>query len=478
MRTPTVLGARFLPVPTDARTVVGGVVSLLVLLVIVTRWTGPEARLQRALQRLPPAVEAVIVDRGPGSLGPVLTTVLALPPRPVPDRLPVALDLVLVVGGREQRVALLEPSVARAAGLSGPLVRGLTAIGPAEAVRVLQSAAASPTAGISAALRRLTTSEGAPALRFSLRRSFLARRLGSTLVPEGGLAAAVESADQRVVAQGVIDGSGPPRGLSGGTVLEQAIPGALVVLDGLPLTDLLPRELPSILEAVKTETGVADAIDAARNAAGDAPFVLVVLPADAGRADLVLGVTVPAGRAPAVVTALRAVLAGRLQRVGAVAERVRANGRVILHRRSGTSSGGGRDGSATALIEFDREGWHVLRAPQAAGSADLVVASRGDAVLIGSAETAVLQVATAVRGAPQPRMAKVEINLADARTLPVFSLLQRGAAPAVREWLAAVDRASLAMDGSRGEVRFTLDVTTSHPLAEFLTGGATPTPIR
>lgn len=437
----------------DARTVIGGVCATLLLALVVTRWTGPEAHLSAFLRALPSDVSAVVIDAERSSAArALLDALLRLPPAVLPAGVPPVAALVLAGERGEQSAALVTPDVAARAGLVG-VPRGALLL-----------------VGGNGALPEVASEEGRPALppevlqffrrspgsrvRALLRTSWLATRVPALALPAGApefLAVSAEASSRQLRFSAVMPSAGVSPSARSRTLLAGSLPGELLVLDGLSAAELLPAKLPPILDALRAESGAGAELQALGERLGDRPVAVVVRAAATEFPDVVVATVAEAGRGGWIESAARALLERRLALSSAVTEQLRSGQKVIRHLRPALAAAGG-------LREAVVDGWRLLEAPRAAGPKDLLVARDGDRVLIGTSRTAVLDVGRVLR-LPGSRVGAPLLAIAlDGELLRRESLAVRvleGVPSDLDPWVRALGMLHVTATGGRGVVEIT-----------------------
>lgn len=442
--------------PDDARTVVFGVLSVLVLVTAVTRWTSPEARLFRFLKTVPAFVLAVVIEpEHPETVRSLVGQFLGIPDAAIRSGARPAATLLVDRGSGEHAVVLFEQD--SLANKRGSSVMGFAAVGDDAAVALLRSwEGRSPT--VPASVLRFLRQPVNNGVRVLVRLPLLARRLPPDVlqgVPDSLLALTLEAAGRRVVIRGLLPGDVAEGAPAAGVLLQRPPPDSLVLLDGIPASQLLPESLPPLLQALKAESGVTHELDALARALGESPGVISVRRGPAGTTEIVVGFDTK-GRPPeAVKAAARALLQRRLELVGAVTERVRVGDRVIRHRRPRSPDvARPRSEPALSLGETLRDGWSMLRAPLGAGAADLVAAVNDTSAIFGTSEEAVLAVAHGFGGEEQVHNLRFFADAEHLREVPVVVLALRGLPERLRVWLEALETVHGEFDAGAAALRF------------------------
>lgn len=440
----------------DARTVVFGILAVLILLTIVVQRTNPDVRLFRFLNILPLSVTAVVIEpERPVPARALAGTFFGIPNVTLPHGLRPVATLLVESGSGERAVALLERSAANRAGILGPSVAGFIAVGDDAALARLRSEDMRTPSLSPAALRFLRQSQSA-GVRVLARTSFVARRIPRGVlqsVPPGVLALSLEASEQRLGISGILPGdfSAFDRGAS--VLLGRPLADAVLVLDGVPASQLLPADLPPVLEGLKEGSGVRAEIDRLARALGESHGVVAVSRGPAGGMEVVVGFDVRGRPREEVKQAAEALLQRRLELVGAVVERVRVGDQVIRHRRPRATGEKPKTGDVS-LIESSRDGRDIVRAPMGAGIADLVVVLDDASLMFGTSEAAVVSVASGVGRERPTRNLQFFADGLHLRQLPVVALALRGLPEHLRPWLEALGTVRLELDASPRALNF------------------------
>ncbi|MDP3685731.1 MAG: hypothetical protein Q8R32_02775 [bacterium] len=449
----------------DARTIIVGVLGLLLVTFAVFQQTDPEAAVFRLLRDLPPEVQMVLLasptaqpsrlfSRDSSSAKELVLSLLNLPPVRIPPELPTLATLVIEdPAGNEQSVVLVEQSVVHRFGLRGVEVGGLVALGEGShllAARSREMRTVSPTL-----LRELRT---APGVRVLVHPGWFLRRFPALPQPNGQelMALWVQGDSRHLRTEGMF-----PRGRetfisNGKRFLATRPDNALLVLDGIPASALFPSELPPLLEALRAETGVGPEVRALTEVLRDTPVFLVIQAQPEGLP------TITAGMAPAeehrerVEAAVRALLVRRLAIAQAAIETVRANGRTIRHARPSSQPG--------ELEETHDGPWRILRAPKAAGAHDLVAGFRDGVVLLGTSAGSLREIGAALRSA-DARDSTTQFFLDGAllRRDPAVAFALRGLSPELRSWANLLERLVIEVSSESRNFRFLVEVDWSPP---------------
>lgn len=439
----------------DARAVVGGVLTVLLVGVLVTRTTAVDPLLTRILQALPSDVVAAIVEPDhPSALRPALQQLLRLPEPALPEGLHPVATLFLNTEHGVMPLALIDRAQAGRAGLHGPVFGGLVVIGDAATGARLRGDAPRRTVRPPAEGMRFLGTASPKSLRVLVRLPFLAERfpaLNIPAVPGAVLAVAAETHGGRLALSGVIAGHGGGRPLSAGLITDP-VPGSLLVIDGVAASDLLPPDLPPVLAALAQEAGIAaELADISRNL-HDRPVTLVLQ----GRTESVPDIVVATRRNPAgdteLADALRALLVRRGSLQSARTEVLRSNGRSIRHQRPA--------GDRAHVVQETSQGpWRIVEAPVAAGTKDLVSAERDDLFVVGTSKDTVLALGNAIPP-PAPSRGRAVFHLAIDGTLlrrePLVSHALQGVPVELRTWVETLRTLQLDVFDGRRSLRFFL----------------------
>lgn len=442
----------------SAPVVIGAVLALFLGAMVVTTVWSPAVRLSQILERLPPAISVVLLpSEAPMRAEGLVVSFLGLPQELLPPQGRPAAILALEVDGRRRALALVEAVSARAAGQRGPLVSGFTIVGDQDAAERLAADIQGGGFKLPKVLRQfLRTPAESTELRLLLRPGValsalpaeLRSSLGTDLV---GLRLLDEGRDLRF--SGLASWGSAPAGRTA-PILGRVMDEALLVLDGVAVADLFPPSLPPLLEALKAATGVRAELNALAEALRGNSGVIVILASAGGRVDLVGGFLASENR-DQVVAAARVLLQKRLALHGAATEVVRAGGLVIRHRRPPGA------GSPLALVDREVEGWHVIRAPRAAGTADLIAAWNEAVFLLGTSEDAVLRVAPHLRTVPGSLDLRFSLQVERLRKLAVVRQVLAAFPLSLRKIVSALELVDLEVEQPkvssfrfRGSARF------------------------
>lgn len=440
----------------DARAVVGGVLAVLVVGILATRSTDVDPLLTRVLPTLPAEVVAVILETDRASvLRPVLQQLLRLPHPTLPLTPSPIATLLLDTEHGVVPLALFDRGKAQHAGLQGSVYGGFVAIGDNSLVARLRSESPQSTSRLPVEAVQFLTRASPASLRVLVRLPFLAEQfplLGIPSAPEAVLAVAAEAQHGRLALSGVIAG---PRNLhrTPASLIAVPVPGSLLVIDGVPASELLPPELPPVLAALAQEAGITTELADIARILNDRPVTLVLQ----GRAGSVPDIVVAIRRTKTGDAELAGALRALLFRRGALAtfrtEALRINGRSIRHQRPGLDPAG-------AVRETVDGPWRMLEAPRAAGTKDLVRAERDDLFVVGTSKAAVLAVGDAIPPAGQGLRGRAIIHLAADGTLlrrePLVSHVLQNVPPAFRTWAETLRTLRLDVFDSRRSLRFFL----------------------
>ncbi len=471
MNTPPLLrvGAAARRLAADARTLAAGVIGVLVLVLLLLQWTGPDVALARTLRNLPAAVQAVIIESPDGGVGQaILMAALRLPLVPLPKDVQPLATLVVVTEEGESTVALVRRSAVLPPDRSTVALGGLMAVGEVEVLRHVTSGAQAPTTVRSDLLRVLRdaphgaermlartawVSDHVPALGLSADASGIVALWVERTPHQVRLTGRAVPAARPAELQQERSGARPPARGSGRPVrLRERPPGTLLVIEGVPASSVLPSELPPVLEAVRAESGVGTELSELVRALGDEPLMVVLRARPDGSLDVVVALPQSGSGPEAVAAAVDALLAKRLALVSVVTDTVRVNGQRIRHRKP-----------VARASDLPREtlpdGWDVRVAPHAGWGTDLVRAQNGDVVLLGTSREAVLDLRSAVtRETARPSSPTALRVFADGdllRRQPVVALALRNLPAAARGWAETLGTVRLDVGWSLDALTFT-----------------------
>lgn len=442
--------------PRDARTVLGGVLALLVLLLVVVSATSGEARLRRFLRRLPAGTEAVLLlGRETERTDRLLWRLVAGAEPPAASGI-AAILLVSVPGSATPRtVVLTAGGGAERAGQTSVSLAGLRAWGDEQTIAVL--AAGTTRERVPPAAREHLVRVGDATTRLLLTPAGVTRIFTRTGLPPPveprTLALAVTGTESALAFEGVLTGDWGDLDRDATPLLSRVEESVAFALDGLPLRTFLPRSLPPILAALEADTGAAAELQVLRLALADQPVALLLRVTSGGLPEVVFAAAVPASERAAVEDAVRTLLARRLALAAVQTERLRVDGRVIRHRRPAPADRPASAGTGTPQA-FERDGWRILRAAQGAGAFDLVAALRPGVLLLGASEDAVLRLGMSVTGRPPPADVTATLSGSGLKRLPLVAAGLRGAPAALRPWFETVEQVTLTVDAEADVLRF------------------------
>lgn len=448
----------------DARTIIAGVLGLLLASLALFQQTTPEAELFRLLRDLPPEVRVVLIE--PSAAQPsrlsntpspngLVVSLLKIPPARIPAEVPRLATLVIEdAKGSEESVTLVEQSVVQRFGLHGVEVGGLVALGngsPLLAVRLQEKrSAVSPTL-----LREL---RAAPGVRVLVRTVWVMRRFPALPQPSEQelMALWVQGDSRHLRAEGMLPKEIRSLGISGYRLLSTQPEDALLVLDGVSLSTLFPPELPPLLEAIRAETGVGPEIRALMEMLRDTPVVLIVQAQSEDFPRITAGLALTTENRQRVEAAVRTLLTRRLAIAQATVETVRADGRTIRHARPSPNR--------SELEETHDGPWRILRAPQAAGAHDLVAGFRDDVVILGTSPEAVREAGAVLRPMDaRDSTARFFLDGALLRRVPTVAFALRGLSSELRAWTEALERVTIEVSGESRNLRFVAEIEWSPP---------------
>lgn len=417
---------------------------------VLTHRAGSEARLVAFLRTLPPAVQVVLLEpERPSALRPLLATLGRIPEPTLPaDVHPTATVLVEAETG-VRVLALVTPAEARRAGLSGLSRGGFLLVGDIAGLDAVWRDRGGVYHPVSPAVLRFLRRAPRTALRAFVRTSWLAARLPAlglpTTAPESlGVTVAGDTRQLQVSAilpRGAAGSSLPSR-----TVLTTPLAGAALLLDGVPASELFPRPLPPVLDALRQESGVRAELTEIARVLADQPLVIVVRSSPESVPEIVVGTRRDPERSDALVRALEALLERRLALASAQTDIVQVRGQRIRHQRPGRA--------ARELRQATDGPWHTIEAPRAAGDRPLVVAESAHAVLVGTSRDAVLAVGSTVGTSPSSTAQRGTLLQAFVdgelfRRPPIIAHALQGLADDVRPWAEALRTLRLDVRSTR-----------------------------
>ena len=409
----------------------------------------PEAQLPRTLLRLPPPVVAVLRETGspdPDRVTMALSRVLPTRVVDIPSGVRVR-GLLYVEAEREIVPVALAFRRDVPAGFGIPW-RGFVLFGDARAVREITTARLSPLSRGDHALLSLLQGDHPHVLL--VRQDALARQ--SPLLKDLGgnqwAALAWSGGPRHITFRATLRGGG--RALEGAAEqLPASLPPSLLMIDGLPLRLVLPQDLPPVLEALRSASGVGEELRALQGILQGQP-VSVALVEHEGEVVPLLVATVAPSDTDAVRQTLTALFTQRLRELSQVTEKVRGpSGTTIRHRRPAQN---------VQVLSETRGGAHTLRAPcgaaahvsprgpDACGSGrDLVALLRDEMLVLSTSEATVASVFRALQeDTPQPRNGAgvtVAIDMARLKQLPLTATVLARVPSAVRSWLDILESA-------------------------------------
>lgn len=408
-----------------------------------------------ALRATPDSFRALILEPAIPSRGrALLGTILGMPEPALPNGIrPIA---TMLFGGPsgEHRVFLVPTSVAVQSGLAGVAHGALTVVPahPAGGVADMAEAqAVSLPRDVVRFLRRTPSSD----LRVLSRTQWFTTRFPPLQLPPSApefIALTVAETGSTFRLRGIGAGAHASLALLP-ALLSDRPAGTMVLLDGVPFSSLFPPELPPVLEALATASGVGAELAELRKTLHDVPAFLLLRAGPHAFPDVVVGFRRPAAQhSPEAVDALvQKLLIGVGARRAVERVRVRADGRPIYHFRL-------RQGAPQTVQETDDGAWRfreVLGPPPT-----LAAALGADTVLLGTSAESVRDARGSLLAESRRssrRSLRVFFDSGLLRAQPVFALVRRGISPQALRWLEAVG--ILDLRGTAEKEQFTFSAT-------------------
>lgn len=435
----------------DARVVTATIITLLAVASVLVQLSDRERQLEGVLTRLSPEVRLALLPARPDTAAAdasadfsatrqLIGNIFNLQHTELPDAVSPLAIFTLDSPRGVQEVLLFDRAVAKRFSLTGERIGAFVAVGAA-APRLLSPGHEPDTLSpeVRGFLRR-----SAHSTRILVQPSWALRRVPAlaSLAPSNdtlvGLSASRDPS--RIHLEGLIPKPVDAAWPATRTFFRHVPEEALLLFDGVPVTQLLPDKLPPLIGALLSESGVsAELRDLARLFREETAAVVLEQNPDELHS-LSVGLSLPPQvGTEEVVEAVRVLFTKRLALAGPVTERLRINGRTIIHQRLRREVA--RSPAApnvTSALEETRYGARrILKAPLAAGAADLVAVFDKETVVIGTSRETAERAADRLRSSARgPDSGEVRLFLDGIRTrhLPAVTLALRGLDERLRPW--------------------------------------------